>query len=156
MSRRGGFRRGYHPTPDVLPTLRIFNKKKRNYVDESGNVYSNRAVQEARYGYVTLEEAKQLRKQGWGDILNFKKRGEIPFSLHVLAAEFERRYRQPRGTAFTQKRFRRKLEQMIEKVQRFEEDEDYYDELEEFLDDSFGLAFEEIAFYAPHTYGRSK
>jgi hypothetical protein len=149
VARRGGFRHGYHPTPAVLHTLRVFDVQLRNYIDESGTVYGNKAVQEARQGYVTMEEARELKKRGWGDILDYKKRGEIPFSLHVLARQWEHKYTQAEGSAFESREFKRHIEQLISRTRDFVEDEIEYDELDDFIDDTFGLFFDEITFYAP-------
>ena len=146
--RKSGFREGYHPTPTQLQSLRIHNKKKRNYIDDSGNVFSSRAVQEAKYGYISLEQAKQLRKQGWGEILNYKKRGELPISLDVLARQWELKHKRVEGTAFKNRRFRRDMEELIKKARQLEELDEYeYDEFSEFLDDTFDLTFEELTYY---------
>lgn len=144
--RKSGFKQGYHPVPSEIEHLKILDKKKRTYIDRRGNTYSNRAVQEARNGYVTIEEAKELREQGWGDLLNFKQRGLLPLSIPTLARSWENKLDKMHGSWKRGKQFQKHLRELIKRINA-EESEDYYDNVEEYLDDYFGLAYEEIDFY---------
>lgn len=62
-----GYRAGYHPPAHALERLvvheRTPSKSARNYKDpRTGKVYSQRAVQEARNGYLHIETARDLRR----------------------------------------------------------------------------------------------
>jgi hypothetical protein len=51
--------------------------RARNYLDpKTGKVYSQRAVQEARNGYVKIETARELRREGRGDLMRVVARSE--------------------------------------------------------------------------------
>lgn len=146
--RRSGFRAGYHPSPAVLNELKVFDKRKRNYIDKRGNVYSNRAVQEARNGYITLEEAKRLRQEGWSNIIGWKARNEFPLSIPTIAKRWEARNDMPSGTAFKSKKFRNEMKELIRRVTRTNQDDDeYYESVDGYLDDHFDMSYEEIGWY---------
>lgn len=147
--KRSGFRPGYHPTPAQLGELKILDKKKRNYVDKRGNVFSSRAVQEARNGYIGIEDARDLRrKQGWGDILSWKKRKELPISVPMFARQWEDKNEQPKGSAFKSEKFKKALKRAIQLATREDvPDEEFYEEADQFLEDNFDMSYEELTYY---------
>lgn len=147
MTRRSGFRKDYHPTPADLDNLRVLDKKKRNYITSDGRVFSNRAVTEARQGYISLEQARELRKIGWTrELLSYKERG-LPISIPLFAERWEKRNNYMSGSGLFSKQFRKDFAKAIKKIKKAEEDLDY-DSAERFLDDNFGMDYEEINFYA--------
>lgn len=150
--RRSGFRAGYHPTPMDLDSLRVLDKKKRTYIDKNGNQYSSRAVQEARNGYLSIEHAAVLRKTGgWGDLLTFTKRKKLGLSMPILAREWERLHNVYPGSVLfdwehsktVRRQFQRDLRKLIQMATQ-EDAEDDYEVIDEFMEDHFGLGYEEL------------